>query len=1200
MPLLTGFRVRLQLLLLGTVLLVLLVVGAVLTLLVHRYHEADAQQRFDTAFQVMEQALFEQEQRVGALTQRLAGSSDIVTPVNMVVQYASPGFYDPLIFDPEKQRMARALQRVASSNQVGQLTVYDSAGHLMAFHVSGEPGVSGWVSFENGQPVVYLNPGEPAAGDGESGPVRGDLPAGLTLQVGNLGADAAIGYQRVGERLALVASAPVLRRFPGGETQRIGHVVLTEFMVAELAQRITGSTGARVAVLFDDGTRRGTLEGVAVASIQAALEGQGVDETGPVRVAHPDLFLAARPLVMRNEWTAYLAVGLPRDVVSEEQAQTWWVLLAVLVLSALLILPLGAWGVGRYVLRPIDGLVRGAEAVRRGERARVHDSGRHELGRLASAFNAMAETIAERELALQRERDYAAGIINTAPVIVLLLNLDGTIRHVNPYFEQLTGHRADDIRGRDWFDLFLPERDRETIRGLFSHSVRGVATRGHVNPILTRAGEERFIEWNDDCLHDASGQVTAVLAIGLDVTERKRAEASMRIKDVAIDTSINAIAMADFNGVLTYVNQAFADLWHLPGPQAAIGRLATEFWERPERAQAVLQDLVTRGHWQGMLRAVRHDGSLAEVDLTGHLVRDENEQPVCVMGFFVDVTERVRAHEALARSELELRTLNESLEARVAQRTADVRRQSLRYDAILGGTPDGFFSADIQGRLTGANAAFCNLLGYTQAEILQLSIADFEGSEDPAAVAAHIGLVMRQGHDRFDTLQRRKDGTLINVEVSASRVVIDDEDMLFAFVRDITPRIAAAAALEFARDAAERAKAEAEQANAAKSEFLSRMSHELRTPLNAVLGFAQLLQADPQHPLTEIQADNVTEIVHAGEHLLGLVNEVLDLSRIESGRIEVRLAPVDSLPLIESCLKQIQPLAEPRGIQVALEPEGWGVVQADATRLRQVLLNLLSNAIKYNREGGRVVVRCTPSGERLRVSVADTGKGIAAEAMPRLFRPFERLESAYDGIEGTGIGLALARKLVESMGGDIGVESVPGQGSTFWFELPLAAPTATPASATVPGAPSTGVPPPGPAGMYRVLCIEDNPANLRLVRKMLTRRPGIVLLEAGDAEAGLEMAARQAPDLILLDINMPGMDGYQVLQVLQADPRLRQVPVVAVTANAMPRDVRRGMAAGFVEYLTKPLELQRLLEVVDTHLAKVPVAGGALDPGKMG
>lgn len=378
------------------------------------------------------------------------------------------------------------------------------------------------------------------------------------------------------------------------------------------------------------------------------------------------------------------------------------------------------------------------------------------------------------------------------------------------------------------------------------------------------------------------------------------------------------------------------------------------------------------------------------------------------------------------------------------------------------------------------------------------------------------------------------------------------------------------------------AKDEAERANTAKSEFLSSMSHELRTPLNAVLGFAQLLQMPGGLPLSVQQAEHVRQIHEAGEHLLELVNEVLDLARIESGRMEVNLEPVALQPMIERCVAQIEGLAKARHIGLTLPLDQPVTMLADPLRLQQVLLNLLSNAVKYNREGGSIKLDCAPvAGQRLRVSVRDRGAGLSVEQQARLFRPFERLDSAHSGIEGTGIGLALAKHLVEGMQGAIGVDSVPGEGSTFWFELPLCQEPAPEKNAPVPaGGQGTS-----PRDEKRtVLYVENNPTNQRLVQKILSKRSDIKLLVASHVDDGLVLAARSRPDLILLDIDLPGEDGLAALQRLQCDPATRIVPAIAVTSSAIPRNMERGMTTVFSDYLTKPLDVDHFLKTIDRCL----------------
>jgi len=784
------------------------------------------------------------------------------------------------------------------------------------------------------------------------------------------------------------------------------------------------------------------------------------------------------------------------------------------------------------------------------------------------------------EAALKQQRDFATSLVNTAPVIILLLDTQGMIQHVNPYFEKLTGYWLDEIKGKEWFSTLLPEQDRDRIRRLFRSATHDTPTRGNINAIVTRSGEEREIEWNDQILRDAEGAVTGLLAIGLDVTGKRRLEAELRRaygENQAITQAIHDnLYMLDESGQLTWWNRQVEEVTGL-APEVLKGMPGVEFFvdEDREVVGQAIGEAFSEGYGEVEARMITRNGPVWH-HYNGVRVHDEQGNVIGIAGVGRDITDRLQALEAVQRSERELKALNESLEARVLERTAEVQQQSLRSETILRTTIDGFWAADLTGRLHDANPAFCAMLGYSKAELLQMSIADFEANESPADVAAHIEKILSQGQDRFDTRHRRKDGSLVEIEVSVSLVELGGEKMFYVFTRDIMARKAMQAALVRARE-------EAERANAAKSEFLSRMSHELRTPLNAILGFGQLLETDPVHPLTATQIDNVREIRHAGDHLLQMVNEVLDLSRIESGRLDLSLEPVSIVSVIKACLAQIQPLAAQRGIRVAMELDAPCAVQADRTRLKGVLLNLLSNAVKYNREGGSIQIDCVPVGvAHLRISVRDSGRGIAADALPRLFKPFERMESAYDGIEGTGIGLALSKKLVEAMHGEIGVETVAGEGSTFWFELPMAdgdetltAPAAPPVVASIAG-----------GGIRRkVLYIEDNPANLLLVQKIIATRKDIELLDAGSAEAGLDIAVNQRPSLILLDINLPGMDGFEALHRLREHPVTRDIPVVAVTANAMVRDIERGKAAGFTDYLTKPIDISRFFSMLDRCLS---------------
>lgn len=376
-----------------------------------------------------------------------------------------------------------------------------------------------------------------------------------------------------------------------------------------------------------------------------------------------------------------------------------------------------------------------------------------------------------------------------------------------------------------------------------------------------------------------------------------------------------------------------------------------------------------------------------------------------------------------------------------------------------------------------------------------------------------------------------------------------------------------------------RLKDAAEKANLAKSEFLSSMSHELRTPMNAIIGFAQVLQYDDTLDID--QQDSVHEIIRAGEHLLKLINEVLDLTKIESGHIDLEIEEVDLNDVLVECKELLSPVAIRQGVTMSFDDIRVPALYADHTRLKQILLNLLSNGIKYNRRNGIVNVSAEVlENKRVRICVQDTGPGIELAKQNLLFEPFQRLGQELGEIEGTGVGLSICRTLVKLMNGSIGLTSEKNQGCCFWIELPVSDGTLDMSGKKAERVDRaySGV----QKISHQVLYIEDNPANMRLVKQILTKRPHVQLLMAHEPTLGLELAATHKPDLILLDINMPQMNGYEVLQRLRETPELADILVVALTASAMPQDIEKGKKAGFDGYLTKPVNIAELLNQVDS------------------
>ena len=637
--------------------------------------------------------------------------------------------------------------------------------------------------------------------------------------------------------------------------------------------------------------------------------------------------------------------------------------------------------------------------------------------------------------------------------------------------------------------------------------------------------------------------------------------------NATLESTIDGILAVDARGQVLFCNQQFYRMWDVP---EAIRQPGVPEGELLAHA---LTQLVDPGGFLRKVQALYQSDETSDdlIELIDGRIFERHTKPLRAYASqgarvwsFHDITQRVRAETSAAAAKERL-------------------RRGQLYANI------GTWEWNVQTGELFLTERIAPLFGYPQGD-LDTTYENFLAAvhpEDRQAVIDAVNACVE--HDAPCEIEHRvvwPDGT-VRWLLERGGVQRDDEGRpwkMIGMVQDIDDRKRAEIALMAARE-------DAERANRAKSEFLSSMSHELRTPLNAILGFGQLMELDESLPAE--QRDNVQEIMKAGRHLLGLINEVLDLAKVEAGRIQLSMEESDLQEVVQDSLALVLPLAASRGIALqCADLSGW-CLHTDRIRLKQVLLNLLSNAIKYNREQGVVMLEARTSGPgMLRLTVRDTGRGIAPHQLPELFEPFHRLDAETQAIEGTGIGLTITRRLVELMGGRVGVDSELGVGSAFWVDLPLAqawpdsrmgaAPldTPSPAAWAAEGLGKTTVQPPSRTVLY----IEDNPANIKLMVQIMGQRPEVELLTAQQASLGIELALACQPDLVLLDIGLPKMDGYQVLAVLQHLPALRHVPVVALSANAMPQDVERGLAAGFADYLTKPLDVSRFLVKLDALL----------------
>jgi len=652
--------------------------------------------------------------------------------------------------------------------------------------------------------------------------------------------------------------------------------------------------------------------------------------------------------------------------------------------------------------------------------------------------------------------------------------------------------------------------------------------------------------------------------------DRAQIVSELRLTQIAIEKSKSAFYRLNPEGMVQYANDyACQSLGYTK--EELVGMHVWDF--DPDFPAEAWSPMWAKLKQTGIIyiesRHKRKDGSVFPIAATGNYICHDDEE--YSFTFVQDITERKLAEASLQQAKSLLRT-------------------------TLDSTFEGILMVAQDGRVLAINKRFIDLWHLPEeicasgedAKLLAYVLGQLT---DPESFMSEVRRLYDSDEEAEDILYF-KDGRVFSRFSRA--LVVDGQRGRIWYFNDITEKKRTEEELQRHRlhleDLVEArtlelkaAKESAEAANLAKSQFLTRMSHELRTPLNAILGFAELMQGCGDSVTIGEERESIDNITKAGWHLLGIINDLLDLSAIEIHKLEVYPENVELAPSILDCLQTIAPLALDRLITVnhALGKVRGLYVQADRQRLKQVLLNLLTNAVKYNRTRGTIDVVCErlPS-DRIRILVSDTGAGIPTEDLASLFDPFNRLHKKYES-DGAGIGLAIAKDLVELMEGSIGVESVPEQGSTFWIELKQSTQAAPPIVAEEQKSDTAAE---HPAKRVKLLYIEDSPSHVKLMQHIVKNMGNIELITAHTPALGLQLAQAHGPDLIICDICLPGMDGFAVLEQLKADARTRDIPVFALSANAMPAQVEAGLLAGFRRYLTKPISISHFKKALNELL----------------
>jgi len=754
-------------------------------------------------------------------------------------------------------------------------------------------------------------------------------------------------------------------------------------------------------------------------------------------------------------------------------------------------------------------------------------------------------------------------------------NIETGDHYLSPRWKEILGYQDHELEHTiSTFKNLLHPEDTEPVSEAVGRHFRERTTFAQDLRLRHKKGHYLWLNAKGQAIWDDHGKPQRMAGSIRDISERKQAEEKLHLAhellearvlerttelnesksrlEAVIRNTADGIVTIDSQGTILSFNPAAYEMFGFAS-DAVIGNNVSMLMRAEERAahdeyldksDVQLPRIINKAR---ELYGLKKDGTVFPIELNiSPMQVDEQKMYV---GIIRDITDRKRIENKLRENEEKFHTF---------------------YQVV----PDVFTinHAGI-GHYVEVNDAFCRNSGYTREQVIGKSPTDIGIWDDKADRDRLYALLGESGVvDNFEAKFRCKDGSIWPGMTSCYLIELDGQSHVLSATKNIAD--------------VKSSQQEAEKPNQAKSEFLSAMSHELRTPLNSILGFGQLLESSPEDPLNEDQKDNLTHILKNGRLLLDLINEVLDLSKIEAGMVEFSIEDVSTMEIIEDCLPSILGIAEDRGIDifVTCATEHDLYVNADQMRLKQVLLNLFSNAVKYNRENGTISVQIDDAREgSVRITVTDTGHGIAHDKLGELFKPFSRLGAENSEIEGTGIGLVVCKDLIERMGGVVGVDSTVDTGSSFWFELPRAEGHDDDEGTVVENL-AIRAADQAPDRNGTLLYVEDNPDNLKLMEKIVSRVDGLSMISAHNGELGIELARAKDPDVIILDINLPGMNGDELLGRLRQNGRFSETPILALSAAATQADIKKGLNAGFVQYLTKPIIVPDVVDAIKRAL----------------